>query len=281
MKTALLGGTALCLAMAGCATTDKLKEPERLTPGTVAIAVARFDPAAKVMTYAERDYAQRESKAGAWATTGAKYGAAMPIGLTFHGALYLAPFLPVLVPIGLVTGAVVGAGAGAVANAWDAAWTPTVAREHAVPLHALLTHALLEQPPQEAVATRVVELTVGKHRYKFVAQSAAGPRAAAEAPDYRALKGQGFDAVLELAVTRVGLLATSEQDPSLALELDMRARVISLKADSVPWVQEWTHRSAQRTVVEWQAEDGLLVRNELDDAYRAVAKLAIDAAVSP
>jgi hypothetical protein len=194
---------------------------------------------------------------------------------------FLLPLLPALVPIGVLSGAVIGAGAGAMSSAWDAAWTATVARAHAVPLRALLAHSLQEQPPHAALATQVMELVEDQRAFRFSVQPDAGPRTTDDMPDYRALKGQGFDTVLEFAVTRIGLLATADEDPSLSLELDLRARVVSLQTGGAPWVREWTHRSAQWTVREWQAEDGLLVRNELDHAYRAVAKLAIDAAVSP
>src|SRR5688572_575452 len=113
MKTALLSGTALCLALAGCATTDNelSKDPEGLKPGNVALALGRFDPAPTVATYAERAFAQRESKAGAWADTGARYGGAGVIHASIRMP-FLLPLLPALVPIGVLSGAVIGAGAG-------------------------------------------------------------------------------------------------------------------------------------------------------------------------
>jgi hypothetical protein len=123
---------------------------------------------------------------------------------------------------------------------------PRLAGEHAVPLRALIERSLLEHPVHPALGAQVVEMANDLPRYRLVLQPGVGPKAADETPNYRPLKPQ-YDAVLEMTVTRVGLLATEAGSPLVALELDLRARIVRVESDGAPWVREWTHSSVQRS----------------------------------
>jgi hypothetical protein len=282
MKTTLLS-SALTLAVAACATTEKTlpAQPDGPAPGAVAVVPARHQPRPAVVTYAERLDASKESKAGAWAASGAKNGAVGMLKASVYWP-FLLPFAPVLVPAGMLGGAAVGAGAGAVATAWDSVRNPVpkVAEEHRAPLRALLEHSLRDRPAHLAISAYLVESENDRPNYRLILQPDLGPRTADHTPNYHPLKEQSFDAVLEVAVTRVELLATGEKSP-LVMELELRARALWLEGESAPWVRNWTHRSVERSASDWLADDGLLLVKELDGSYRALARLVADAALRP
>jgi len=245
MKPKLLCLASLILAT-GCAGTEK-RLPETVEPGAVALVPARHAPATFTETHWEAA-ARRENRAGQWAGSGAKYGFAVPALAAVHVPLLL-PFLPIVLPVTVIGGAVVGGLSGAVSASLS---TQRLPEDQAAPL-ADMVAVSVDERLQAAVASCVAQ-------------------AAHERPQYRVVTQPTPDAtVLELSVQRVGLLATEDVPPRVALDIELLVRAVPPGGEGESWTREFAYRGEHRDSAEWHDEDGRVMATELDKACHEMA----------
>jgi hypothetical protein len=243
------------------------REPEQISPGSVALVAAHYAPASDFNAYAYGRGANALVQGGRTAAIGAAIGIA-PLELARLGPVGAVVGVMIAVPLA-VAGSVIGGTVGLVAGAANGMPADQV---HAI--HQPVEHARRYAAIQTTMSQQVLALggNLPQHRLTYLPHL--GPTSSSQTPDYQALKAQGFQCVrvLELAVTSIGFEATQGEPPSAVFEMKLRARVVPLTTDAKPWTREQTYRGWRRTLPEWQADEGKLFQEELDASYRSLAQ---------
>jgi hypothetical protein len=239
-----VGVGALALA-AGCATPEK-PVAHHVPPGSVAVSAAGHAPERYVETIPEAA-TRALDRPGTWAAEGAKWGFIGPAGAALKNPIVLPAVL--FTPLTTVAGAVIGGVSGAVYSVFT---TRRLTDEQAGPLRDMVAVSVDERL-NAAIASRVAAI-------------------AAELPGYRVVTAPTTGPVLEVTVTRAGLLAADEQSPpTAALNLYVTVHVVPLDESRAPGTRDHFYISAYRPLAEWQDEDGRVIAAELDAACAELA----------
>jgi hypothetical protein len=147
---------------------------------------------------------------------------------------------------------------------------------------AALQHAFAELKIQQALRDRLVALARDEARLDVGPGGDVGPARPEEATDYRRLAAEGVDTVLEVSVTRLGLVTREEApNPRLALTMTTRVRLVRSGDGVELYREELSHRSGSRKFVEWATHDAQAFRGNLDAAYTNVAREIIRLTLPP
>jgi hypothetical protein len=262
LARALRRATALAaaLALAACAS----EQPRPLLAagaGRVALVAARFEPETNFNAYAQGKGAAAGKRGAEWAASGAAAGALVPLTDPVGVALY-----PYIAPFTILAGALLGGTAGGVQGARHG-----LSGADAASVRKAVDEAFAALKIQEAVAARVAEAAAARGRplERDPAAEALAPRSDKDAPDYKALLGAGYAAVLECTVTSVRVAAKKGDPPRVALEIALRVRGVDPGGASVRRLE---YKSRPEPVARWAENGGALIRSELEDAYRELAE---------
>jgi hypothetical protein len=94
------------------------------------------------------------------------------------------------------------------------------------------------------------------------------------AADY--LAAQGVDTILELQLIHPGLKGTGKINPSLALCVDVRARLRAGGNGRELWQGTAQYRSAKHKFARWGADKAQLFQRELDCCFASIAEQIVD-----
>jgi hypothetical protein len=147
---------------------------------------------------------------------------------------------------------------------------------------AAVQHAFAELKIQQTLRDRLVALARDEARLDLGRGGDVGPAGPEEATDYRRLAAEGIDTVLEVSVTRLGLVTREEApNPQLALTMTTRVRLVRSGDGAELYREELSHRSGSRKFVEWAEHDAQAFRGGLDAAYTNVAREIIGLVLPP
>jgi len=144
---------------------------------------------------------------------------------------------------------------------------------------AVVNKAIAGLDLQNTFAKQLMAMVRTEPRNQLIAVSAAGPDKRGARPDYAPLRTGGIDTVLEVAVTEIGLSGCVTDDPDplecvksvkhlLHLFMNVQARLVRL-SDGVT-LSEWQfhYTSSRREIQQWVENDGRLLGEKLEDAFR-------------
>jgi hypothetical protein len=259
----LLAALALWLPVAGCVSSPPLPS---VAPGRIAVVAAHTVPQSNFDRFAQGKGHAAGALAGELAGQGAAAGALVPLTTPAGIVAY-----PIIAPFTILAGALVGGVYGAAEGVAGG-----VSAEQAEDLARVFERAIAEIDVNRQLADRLAaRLLVGG----YDAQAVAGqqPAGAGAEPDYRALRDEGFAAVLELTAERVGFAALKGPSPRrLSVEMHLRVRVISLIGQGVDGVERLAYRSQPRTLTQWTADEGAALSAAFQEGYAVLVQRVMD-----
>ena len=260
----------LLLEQAGCATISR-PLPSPLPPemrahlGKVGVVSGRFVPT----TVVERPAAGKVRGAAKGAVGGALGAAAMGAAAFSRGScsgdacgFVAVVMLGVLIgaaTVGVVTGAIVGA-------------VTTESAVKAREAEIALQYAFAELKIQETLRNRLVIIARDEAQFDLRPVADPGPTDPDVDVDYRPLAAQGLDTILEVSMTRLGLVGDRSGNPPLALSMTTRIRVIRSEDGAELYRQELHHRKGSRKFVDWAANDARAFREAMDAAHTDLSR---------
>jgi hypothetical protein len=146
-------------------------------------------------------------------------------------------------------------------------------------VEALVDQAVAQIGIHEQVARRVVERSL-KGGKSVTLLDQAGPGDIVDAPDYADLKPT-FRAVLELAVDKVGMAARKGDPPRVALEMKLRARVVTLGEDGVSGEKHLEWAGKPHDLAAWQTGGAALLAGEFEQGYENLSRYVWEILVAP
>jgi hypothetical protein len=190
----------------------------------------------------------------------------------------LAPVFPAAIAV--ATGGLATAGVTA-QDAWSTSQgiipAATVAEAES-----LINQAVAGLGMQNALAKQIATMVQTDSLVRLAAVNAQGPDKLADQPDYTPLRAEGIDSVLEVAITEIGLSGCISNDweckPPQLLHLDMRAQARLVRVSDGATLFNWPfhYKSGQREPTNWVADDGRLLGEEFEFAYRELAQQIYD-----
>ena len=261
----------------GDALADELKlalgsGPE--TYGTIGVVSARFDPVIEFNDVTEGKGHGTLKAAGKGAAMGAKPGWWVIKGTAqgCHGGggdgALVCGFLMVAGAGLSAAGAVVGSMVGGVVGAVKADSAETVHERQAQ-----VKAVMAQENVQEKVRDNLEEYPNRLGHAMFVKLSDAGPTSPDEKVSYQSLVTQKIDTVLEITVTSLGTQSSDKWDidPSLAVFIKARARLVRTKTNAVLEDKTYDFESETRTFSEWSADNGRPLAESLTQGFQQIA----------
>jgi hypothetical protein len=258
----------------GCATVapPAPSQTVRENLGVVAIVPAQYTPDSNFVTFAKG------------ADAGAAKGAAIAGGATAIGSgIVVAAAAPIVVPVGVFVGVLMTAAAivgGAIGGAEQA-----VPIETANQVEAAINHAVAGLDAQNVLANRLAKIVETEPRIRLAVASAPGPGDSAARPTYAQLRTAGIDTVLEVAVTEIGFESCGPEfirsraggcteDPQkrlVDLFMSVQARLVRVSDGTELFLRQFRYASPRREIPRWIAQEGQLLAEEFEHAYRELA----------
>jgi hypothetical protein len=243
----------LIAVVAGCAITP----PEPLLSSgadRVALVPAHFEPQINFNAYA----LGKSAAAGKKAAEGAGE-AGTEAAIRLSPLLVIPPLYAASVIATSLVGATVGAGMGAILG---------LSEEDARTISTAVESAFASLKVQESIAKRLWETA---SQSAVTLQRAAGvgnlaPRSPTEQPDYSAVLGALFDAVLETSMMEVRFDATKDE---VAMEMTLRVRSVE---PTKTVLAQFTYSSPRRPVSDWADKGGARILEELEAGYQHLAE---------
>jgi hypothetical protein len=198
---------------------------------------------------------------GAIGTAGG-FGAGFALGLLCGPGAFICS--PVAALGGAVIGLVGGGTYGGIKRGRNAIPDST-----AMEIQTTLNQAIADRDLQADLRQRVLQHTgtaIGR-------DLGAGATEPAASPDYSSISGDGIGAVLELSVTQLSLTGEGGSDPTLALVMSARGRLIRIADKKELWtVAAVQYESAAAAFSLWAVPDSGLLRAEIDKGSEALAR---------
>jgi len=154
-------------------------------------------------------------------------------------------------------------------------------------VRAVVNKAVAGLDLQNTFAERLMAMVRTEPRNQLAAVSAAGPAKPGARPDYAPLRADGIDTVLEVAVTEIGLegCVTGDDDPWECLHsikhlihLFMSAQARLVRVSDGATLSEWQfhYKSSRREIQQWVENDGRLLGEKLEEAFRDLVDRVYD-----
>lgn len=263
-RSALLWLTGVVLVLQyGCATVvpPPTSQTMRDDFGVMAIIPAQYVPDSNFITI---------SKFKEFAKESALYGGAT-------AALAFAILTPAYPPalIGVIAGTMA---AGGMAGSAVAKYQETMPAKTEEEVRTVVDKAVAGLDLQNAFAERLMAMVRTEPRNQLAVISAAGPDKPGARPDYTQLHTDGIDTVLEVAVTEIGLSGCVTEHDSLEcgknlrdlLHLFMNAQARLVHVSDGATLSEWqfNYQSSRREFQQWVENDGRLLGEKLEGAFR-------------
>jgi hypothetical protein len=125
---------------------------------------------------------------------------------------------------------------------------------------------------QETLRDRVLREAKGQTQRPLVLVGDQGPARPNDTVSYRSPPDRNVDTVLELSVLTIGMEGEERANPSVALVMTARARLIRIKDNAVLYDEVFEHRSDERAYAEWVVDNALQFRREFERAYQSLAE---------
>jgi hypothetical protein len=253
--------------LSGCVTTPPTP---RLPDGPIAVVPARYPPQADFNIYARGKSAAAGELGGQGAASGAVAGALLPVSM---GPIGVAAY-PIIAPFTILAGLAVGSAVGVSYGTMHG-----LPAEQAERVGVLVDQAVNQIGVHEQVARRVVKRAQDRGMSATLAPEA-GPRTAAERPDYASLRPT-YRGVLELAVDKLGMAARKGDPPRIALEMKLHARVVTLGDAGVGGEVQLEWSGKPHPLGEWQAGGADLLAAEFEAGYDTLVQYTWETLVAP
>ena len=264
----LLAWITVLLTVVGCASVPP--RPPRIAahpldePGTPqAIAVVASNDLPRTTLLAPL----RESEEVAKSAAGGAAAGALTVYFLAPLALLAGPSAFLALPAIMGGGAVVGLAAGTAAGL-----ERVVPKEEAEAIERLAKDGVgqlrLPEVTAEAVAGSVKKLA-GLDADVVVAGTEPGP------DWYRALRGRGFGAAIELRLKEVGFVG-SGSDPVVALFMTAEARLMDTASGRPAGLRGLVYVSPERGARQWAVDGAALTKAEIERGYRTLAERIVD-----
>lgn len=200
------------------------------------------------------------------------------------GTAATVPFaaVPVAGPVLVLSGAI----ATAIMTAFDAVRTSQgiVPANTAAEIESAIDKAVAGLDVQNALAGRLATIIKSDPRIRLAKISAAWPDKPAARPDYAPLRGDGIDAVIEVAIAEIGFDGCIKNNwecrPPHTLHLFMRGHARLVRVADSTALFEWPldYKSGPHELTKWLADGGRLLAEEFEQAYRELAERIYDEA---
>jgi hypothetical protein len=278
-RSALLWLTGVVLILqCGCATVALPPLPSQAIRddfGVMAIVSAQYAPDADFTINARH----KEGDVAGYAMEPATYG----VTATAIAFGILTPVFPPAL-IGVIAGTV--ASGYAVGHAVEK-YQDTVPAKTEEEVSAVVDKAIAGLDLQNKFAERLTAMARTEPRNQLAAFSAAGPDKPGVRPDYASMHIDGIDTVLEVAVTEIGLsgCVTEKHDAweclhpiEHLLHLFMSAQARLVRVSDGTTLSEWQfhYKSSRREIQQWVENDGRLLGEKLEDAFRDLVEQVYD-----
>jgi hypothetical protein len=274
IKATLFVALALLAARASAQVAD-MPQPA-LAHGNVALVTARYTPEAIHEGYPSR-VATAAFDVGAGTVKGALVGAVMGAAVGLAIPLRFNPPANRVGPIYhyagrylVVSGALVGGTIGALGGAWKG-----ISAAHANAIQAPTERPQHEIDLRGAIAERVLVAAADMPSYRISQVFGVETHFSGFAPSYAWLKDEGFDSVLEIAASTLGI-----NDGQGAFRIALRARLVPLAVQEPIATREFSCVGKSQWISEWQGHDGAPLQEELDACYRSLSEQLVGFAFS-
>jgi hypothetical protein len=210
-------------------------------------------------------------KGGAIGTAGG-FGAGFALGLLCGPGAFICS--PVAALGGAVVGLVGGGTYGGIRRGRNAIPESTAAE-----IQTTLNQAIADRDLQADLRRRVLQ-----HNGSLAMSIDLGVGATEidAAPDYASMSDRGIETILELSLTQLTLAGDGGSDPTLALSMSARARLIRTADKRELWnAAEMTYESPAASFSLWVMLDSGLLRGEIDKGVESLATQMGEALLSP
>lgn len=241
----------------GCSNTD-IKHVT-VPKGKIAVVPAEYIPNTNF-----GDYAQGKATLGG-VGAGAAYGAIMPLEAGAEGVI----LYPIIAPFTILLGGVIGGVGGATSS--PEYFLREEERTAKNELNSTVSQALEEVAPSNRLSERFIEKARSSDINAGLV-AGIGPTAIDGEPSYEFLRARDYAAVVELAVTYVGLNVVTSDPPRLSLQMKAKARVVNFSGLDMSSVEERTYNSYPRHIEDWQSKRGMQLMEEFQKGYGELAR---------
>ncbi len=274
---AVLAIIALLVAHVGCAhhpptTPDRplpLSEPVRAELGTIGVASTRLSPEARIQLYSSGT----STGSGEGAGEGAIAGTAVGSG----GAMALLPFAmyfpPLLIAVGgiFLVSALGGAIVGAVQDQKPAEQGTTLEKAELA-----FKTAVTDPTIQTQMRHNVHQAGRPFLSQNLVLLDGLNPSPSEDEIDYQVLAHSGLQSLLLVQVDSVTLSAEEGDNPSLALDMNVRSTLIRTRDGWQLDQRSFTCRGGKRTFYEWTRRSDQPFDHGLSNCYEKIADRIVE-----
>lgn len=259
------------LLFSGCAAiplepTPELSSEARAGLGRITAARARFVP---------YEMLQRPVTKSGGAAAGFAGGAAIGAASGATMSLMTGPFAPVFIAPFSVAGGVLGAGVGTALGAVEGVSADELRRAEPA-----VVAAMEAERAQEAMLNALLE-EAARRGFHLQELEGAGPAAPSEAGSYLPAALGGTDTVVEVSVMDFSLFGEGAFNPPLSLLVNVRARVVRVRDDSVIYEHVFRCESLPRQFTQWAAESARLVHKDAGLCRMAISRNVVKALFGP
>jgi hypothetical protein len=256
LRYSIIAILAGLLMLQGCA-HNRVTQQDRSRPGTIGIVRAEYAPELGLDTFAVGGVAGATK--GVFSGLGACVYGASQAGV---GGILLAPFLcPAIGVWGIYDGV------NQAVPAEEARDIDRFARNHAETLQ-------LQQRLSEQLSRHLAEYP----EYSSRSLEAGGPSERDAKPDYRSLKREGIDTVLEVRLLKLVLRGTGT-NPDLAVQAYAFYRLVRTD-DNGEVEKRWiVTESASRKFSQWADKDATLLKGAIEDVLNRLGEEIVDKAI--
>jgi hypothetical protein len=141
---------------------------------------------------------------------------------------------------------------------------------------AVLGDVLKEMQVQEKMRDHIFQVAQKQTRHSFVVLEGQGPITSDEELSYGSLSDRGIDTVLEVSVMNVDLRGKWKSIYPLTFFMTIRARLIRVGDGEVLYVATLIYQSTDHNLLDWEANDFKLFREEFTRCYPIVAEKIVE-----
>ncbi len=207
-------------------------------------------------------------QAAVGALGGAAVGTAGGFGAGFALGLLCGPGAFICSPVAALGGAVIGLVGGGTYGGIRRGRN-AIPESTAAEIQTALNQAIADRDRQADLRQRVLQHTGSTAKGLDLGAGATEPIAS---PDYASMADRGVGAVLELSLTQLTFTGEGGSDPTLALVISARARLLRIADKRELWnVAEVSYESPPAAFSLWTMTDSGLLRGEIDKGSETLA----------
>jgi hypothetical protein len=149
--------------------------------------------------------------------------------------------------------------------------------EQQVPdLARMINQSLVALKLQKIISEHFFDEGMRQTPYRFVVLDALGSSAQEGKSDYKFLRDQGFDLIVEIGVEKVGFNLGGEKEPVASFFMESRVRAVDPSDNSEIFKDKFYQESPPGKLSEWIADGSTKVEEAMAKAYDQIAETAIE-----